>query len=230
MRPIEHSFESAIQQMVTSTHGFSAAVKGALSTVVKGAFTTEINAMVHHWITGETEKTAGTMLANKMRLADTTASAAQTKAINASTATTDLQTKAVQAAAGAYTAIVGIPYVGPILAVAAMAAAEAVVMGLIGKISSAEGGMVVDHDQLAMVHEDEMILPSNISQGINEKILGKNPFGESTTSGGGGDTYHTHIAAHDTNGFEKYLKKQSTRNALVAAAKKAHTRGNSARL
>lgn len=225
MKPIEHSFGSAIQTMVTSTHGFSASVKSSLDTVVKGAFSTQINAMVHQWLTGETEKTAGTMIANKMRVADTTAAATQTKAVNASTATTDIQTKAVQAAAGAYNAIVGIPYVGPILAIAAMAAAEAVVMGLIGKISSAEGGMVVGHDQLAMVHEDEMILPSNISQGINEKILGKNPFGESTGDSKSVGGNHYHFSALDQRSFDRYIKSQGARNSMVDAARKAQARG-----
>lgn len=229
MKPVERSFDTAIQTMVTSTHGFASSVKTALDSIVKGAFTTEINSMVHQWLTGETEKTAATTLANKVRLADTTASAAQTKAVNSTTATADIQTKAAQASAGAYAAIVGIPYVGPILAVAAMAAAEAVVMGLIGKISSAEGGMVVDHDQLAMVHEDEMILPSNISQGINEKILGKNPFGDAGSDHGGGGNNHYHFSALDSKSFDRYVKSQKTRNSLVDAVRKAGSRGKTLR-
>lgn len=224
VKPMESAFSTALQGMAAGTENFRTAFKNVMDSIVKDIFSSSINAMVHQWLTGEQTKTVATEIQNKLRLADTTASATATKTVNAQVATTDITTKAAQSAAGAFSAMVSIPYVGPVLAVAAMVAAEAAVMALIGKIASAEGGMVVDHDQLAMVHEDEMILPRHISQGINEKIL--NPEGSSGNSmaGGSGNTYHIH--AHDARSFEKYLSSQRNRNTVAAAMKKASVRGN----
>jgi hypothetical protein len=140
-------------------------------------------------------------------------------------ATSDITTKAAQAAAGAFAATAAIPYVGPFLAPAAAAEADASVMAFTAQIASAAGGMVVDKDQLAMVHEDEMVLPKNISQGINEKILNSDSQGGER---GNSDT-HYHIAAHDAKSFEKYMGSQRNRNAVANAVKKTFTRGSSNR-
>ena len=50
-------------------------------------------------------------------------------------------------------------------------------MAAAGGIASAAGGWVVPSDQLAMVHQNEMILPANISQGLQSMI---------SANGGGG--------------------------------------------
>jgi hypothetical protein len=101
-------------------------------------------------------------------------------------------------------------------------------MALIGKIASAEGGMMVDRDQLAMVHEDEMILPSHITQGINERILGNDSFGNSG-KGSGGDTYHFGVNALDPGSFHEMIKNPRYRDSIMKEIKRGVSRNPSMR-
>ena len=219
-KPMETAFDTAIQGMISGTMTFQKAFKTMMDTVVKDIFGSSINTMVHNWVSGENARTEASIVGEKIRAALHLSAATQSKAVDASTAQAGIQAKAADAGAGAASSVASIPFVGPALALAAMAATEAAVMALIGKIASAEGGMMVGHDQLAAVHKDEMILPRHISQGIQERILSQE---EPKGSGSGGDTYHIH--AHDAQSFEKYLGKQRNRNALVNAAKQSFSNG-----
>lgn len=121
-----------------------------------------------------------------------TAAAAKTAAIKATETTAVVSSNAVQAASGAAASQASIPYVGPILAVAAMAAMMAAVMGLMGggggggstttttRIPSAAGGWDIPAgiNPLTQLHENEMVLPAEHAQTIRD-MAGQ---------GGGGDT------------------------------------------
>lgn len=110
-----------------------------------------------------------------------TAAAAKTAATKATETTAVVGSNAVQAASGAAASQAGIPYVGPILAVAAMAAMMAAVMGLMGgggssttttttRIPSAAGGWDIPAgiNPLTQLHENEMVLPAEHAQTIRE--------------------------------------------------------------
>lgn len=110
-----------------------------------------------------------------------TAAAAKTTATKATETTEVVGSNAVQAASGAAASQAGIPYVGPILAVAAMAAMMAAVMGLKGgggssttttttRIPSAAGGWDIPAgiNPLTQLHENEMVLPAEHAQTIRE--------------------------------------------------------------
>lgn len=203
-KPMESAFENAIQGMVTGTMTLQKAFKNAMDTIVKDIFSSSINTMVHNWVTGEDQKTQATLLGERLRGSAVSSGAATTKAADASTAQTGIMAKAADAAAGAASAVSSIPFVGPALAIAAMAATEAAVMGLIGHIASAAGGWVVPDDQLAMVHQDEMIIPAHLSNGIQNMIA--NGGG----GGGGGSsestpTFNMNISAFDAKGVQKLL-------------------------
>lgn len=121
-----------------------------------------------------------------------TAAAAKTAATKATETTAVVSSNAVQAASGAAASQASIPYVGPILAVAAMAAMMAAVMGLMGggggggstttttRIPSAAGGWDIPAgiNPLTQLHENEMVLPAEHAQTIRD-MAGQ---------GGGGDT------------------------------------------
>ena len=125
-----------------------------------------------------------------------------------------------QAAAGAFKALVGIPYIGPILAPAAAIAAIAAVASFGSKIASAAGGWgQVPYDQMAMVHKNEMVLPARFAAPLREMLTDTHDG----PGAGGGDTYNISIHAIDARSFEQYLK--SNRNALVRNIKGA-TRDN----
>ncbi|OFO30591.1 phage tail protein [Neisseria sp. HMSC065D04] len=111
-----------------------------------------------------------------------TAAASKTVATKTTETTAVVGKNAVQAASGAASSQAGIPYVGPILAVAAMAAMMAAVMGLMGggggssttttttRIPSAAGGWDIPAgiNPLTQLHENEMVLPAEHAQTIRE--------------------------------------------------------------
>jgi hypothetical protein len=85
-------------------------------------------------------------------------------------------------------------------------------------LASAAGGMVVDHDQLAMVHEKEMVLPKDISGGL---------LGLIAKGGGqkGGDT-NISIAPHTVvqhRDLEQMIREMP--HAIVGHLKQAHRDG-----
>ena len=121
-----------------------------------------------------------------------TAAKAKTVANKAEETKSVVGSNATQAASGAASSQASIPYVGPILAVAAMAAMMAAVMGLMGggggggstttttRIPSAAGGWDIPAgiNPLTQLHENEMVLPAEHAQTIRD-MAGQ---------GGGGDT------------------------------------------
>ena len=121
-----------------------------------------------------------------------TAAKAKTVANKAEETKSVVGSNATQAASGAASSQASIPYVGPILAVAAMAAMMAAVTGLMGgggcggstttttRIPSAAGGWDIPAgiNPLTQLHENEMVLPAEHAQTIRD-MAGQ---------GGGGDT------------------------------------------
>jgi hypothetical protein len=140
---------------------------------------------------------------------------AQKKAIHLANATTEITADAATASAGAYKALVGIPVIGPILAPAAAAVAMGAVMALIGKLSSAAGGWgQVPHDQLAMIHKDEMVLPAKYANPLRDQLEG----GELGDQGG---NFNISINAIDGPSVERFFKGNG---AALVRAMKAQTR------
>lgn len=109
--------------------------------------------------------------------ADETASGASIAATAAS-AIANIAAKAWEVAASVYSALAGIPYVGPFIAPVAAIAATAVVLGFVGRIASSEGGeMNVPEDRLNFVHKNETILPAPFAAGLRE-LVGQGSIGQ----------------------------------------------------
>lgn len=131
-----------------------------------------------------------------------TTKAAQTAATTATMAekTTEagvvIPLEAAEAGAGAAAAVAPIPFIGPILAIAAMASVFGAVMGLM----SAEQGWDVDKGGLTMIHDKEMVLPSNLAEGVRNM----------TERGGGGGTTTFNIQAWDSKDVGAFLKKHGS--------------------
>ena len=105
--------------------------------------------------------------------------------------TGEVESKAVVAGSGAAASQASIPYIGPVLAIAAMAAMLGAVRANKGSIPSAFSGWEVPRDTLAMVHEQEMILPASISQPLKAQLADGG-------MGGGGGTVHIHGKPDDS--------------------------------
>ncbi|MBD0543865.1 phage tail protein, partial [Acinetobacter baumannii] len=132
--------------------------------------------------------------------------------LKAAEAIKGIMMSAWEAMAGAFKAMVAIPYVGPILAVGAGAAAFGLVAGLAGKIKSARGGYDIPSgvNPVTQLHEDEMVLPSQHANTIREmgKALRSGAsFGAAEASDGGGGTNVFNINAIDAKGVRDFMKK-----------------------
>jgi len=113
------------------------------------------------------------------------------------------------------------PIMGPAAAGPA-AAGEAAVMAAAGGIASAAGGWVVPSNQLAMVHQNEMILPANISQGLQNMISG------SGGTGLGASPVVINVSAVDSQDVKRFF--QSNGSLLVTALNKAMRNGSTLRM
>jgi hypothetical protein len=77
-------------------------------------------------------------------------------------------TNAAEAGSGAAASQASIPFVGPVLAIAAMGAIFAAVMGMSSKVPSAAGGFDIPGgvNPLTQLHEKEMVLPAKYAEVI----------------------------------------------------------------
>ena len=177
-------WESALSNMGTRTNVWAQAVIQS-QRMIESNLVSGVARMAANWLLGENEKSAATAIGAKFR--ELTQSQGSSEAVqqNIQNTETNQSTDAV----GVFTNVFNYlsPELGP-FAAAPAAAASAAVLAL--SLPSAAGGWVVPNDTLAMVHENEMILPAHLSQGIGSMIAN----GQS----GGGTTNHfnVNVAAH----------------------------------
>lgn len=124
-----------------------------------------------------------------------------------------------KAAAGAYSAVAAIPYVGPFLAPAAAATAYAGVMAFEGLASLDVGTPYIPETGLYTLHEGEAVMPKTWAEGMRDGDIGGGA-GMSESHHYNGDT---HIHAMDTQDMARALKRN--RGGLAAGLVRAYRRG-----
>lgn len=129
-RTFQNAFGQAVDNMLRGGQSFGEAMRNVFASIAESALQNAV-------------KNIATM--------------AMQAAFTDSIRSTEIRKDAGAAAAGAYKAIVGIPYVGPFLAPAAAAVAYAGVLAF----ESAEGGYDIPsgHNPVVQTHQREMILP-----------------------------------------------------------------------
>lgn len=142
-RTTQNSMASALDAMLTRSKSFGQAMAGVWGSI-RAAIVGEIAKILM-------AKIAAFAKERLLALAGITASAAK-------------------AGAGAAESQASIPYVGPILAIAAMAAIMAAVMGLGGSIKSARGGFDIPAgvNPITQLHAEEMVLPAEHAKTIRQ--------------------------------------------------------------
>lgn len=151
-------------------------------------------------VAGEMSKTSATGMGVVARLG-----------LKAGEAIKSIMMYAWEAMAGAFKAMVSIPYVGPVLAVAAGASALALVGGLAGKIKSARGGYDIPSgvNPVTQLHEEEMVLPKQHANTI--RALGKSMAGggqdPSMVAADVGAPSSINIHAWDSRDLKRFMKK-----------------------
>lgn len=185
----------AFTAMLSRAQNFRQAM-GGLFSAIRQTFVQEMVSKPLAALMGRFAQEGAMWLANGARqVAAQSATSAAVTGIKEMETTKNVGMNAIQAAAEAFKAMAGIPYVGPILAVGAAAAAMAAVYGLLGgmgggggggstttttRIPSAAGGWDIPAgiNPLTQLHENEMVLPAEHAQTIRD-MAGQ---------GGGGDT------------------------------------------
>ena len=203
----QQQMSQAFTAMLTRAQSFRQAMGGVFSSI-RQTFVQEMVSKPLAALVGRFAKEGAMWLANGARqvAAQTTTSAA-VMGIKKVETTENVGMNAIQAAAEAFKAMAGIPYVGPILAVGAAAAAMAAVYGLMSgmggggsststtttRIPSAAGGWDIPAgiNPLTQLHENEMVLPAEHAQTIRE-MAGQQGGSDSTIiiNSTGGDFIH----------------------------------------
>ncbi|MDH2567117.1 phage tail protein [Acinetobacter baumannii] len=176
---------------------------------------------------GQAAQTGATIAGEATRTSVTAAGGLTRLGLKAAEAVKGIMMSAWEAMAGAFKAMVSIPYIGPVLAVGAGAAAFGLVAGLAGKIKSARGGYDIPSgvNPVTQLHEDEMVLPSQHANTIRE--MGKAmrsgaSFGAAAAAEGGGAVPTINISAVDAKSIERLLKRNGR---AVAGGLQSYARG-----
>ena len=202
MSGVTNAFSTSINGMILGTTTFSKAMANMGQSIL-GEFTKMAVSTLTKWIATELAKTNATTVGSATRLAVTTTAAAAGKSVEATTGLASVMANAYKAGAGAYAAIVGIPYVGPFLAPAAAAVAFTATAAF-GSGISAEGGYDIPAgvNPLVQTHQREMILPAEHADTIRGLAGG---------GAGGGETHvHFHSMMTDRRSVENFFKQNSS--------------------
>lgn len=217
VQPIQRAFDTSITGMILGTTTLQKSVTNITQSII-GEFVSAGVKMVTNWIASELAMTTATEAGVAARTAVEGEGLAAGLALKALNALKSIVTDSAQAFAGIFAFLA--PIMGPAAAGPA-AAGEATVMAAAGGIASAAGGWVVPSDQLAMVHQNEMILPANISQGL-QGIIAANGGASAGTN-----PVVINVSAIDSQDVKRFF--QSNGSLLVAALNKAVRNGSALR-
>jgi hypothetical protein len=215
MQPIQRAFDTSITGMILGTTTLQKAVANITRSIIAEFVNLGVK-MVTNWIASELAMTTATEAGAAARTAAEGEGMATGLAMKAMNAVKSIVTDSAQAFAGIFAFLA--PMMGPAAAGPA-AAGEATVMAAAGGIASAAGGWVVPSDQLAMVHQNEMILPANISQSLQGMI--------SSNGGAGSAPVVINVSAIDSQDVKRFF--HSNGSLLVAAVNKAMRNGSALR-
>ena len=197
---LDTSFNRVVDGILTSNKKMGAELKKEWNSLVLSWVHVGVK-LVTEWIKGEVLKVEATKTANAAKVASDQMASDQGLAITFMTNMKKITSMAAAAAAGAYQAIVGIPYVGPVLAPIAAAVAFAAVEGF-GAMASADKGydIPVGVNPVTQLHQEEMVLPADIAKPLRNAI-------KSGGNSGGGSGGHTtmNIRALDAKSFKQFL-------------------------
>lgn len=217
LQPIQRAFDTSITGVILGTTTLQRAVANISQSIIAEFVNLGVK-MVTNWIASELAMTTATQAGAASRTAAESEGMEAGLAMKALNAVKSIVTNSAQAFAGIFAFLA--PIMGPAAAGPA-AAGEATVMAAAGGIASAAGGWVVPSDQLAMVHQNEMILPANISQGLQSMISGAGATGPTPSP------LVFNISAIDSQDVKRFF--QSNGSLLVAAVNKAMRNGSALR-
>jgi hypothetical protein len=191
-KTINSAFDSQISGLLHGTTSLGQATKNVLATMTEDLIKFFVNQglLSAEDLARHSAMKLGILASDESTQAAATGAhatgAAAQKAIDSSTIFADDS----RAAAGAYAAMAGIPIIGPELGSAAAAAAYG---GALAFNSFDAGAWTIRHDQLALVHQNELIMPA-AEAGAFRSMLSSGRGG----GAGGGDGGGPNVAIHLT--------------------------------
>lgn len=211
---VEGAMTSQVNAMLFQHQTLRAAMANIAESITETWIANEIRTVIFH-DGAEASKTAATVAGNAARVAADTAGQGESLLVQGAAAVKWIMTEAAKAAAGAFNAMVSIPYIGPFVAVGASIAAFAAVSKLVSSVASAEGGWerVPADGVQTMLHKDEMVLPKHVADPVRNMAR---------SGGNGASGMNVHIHANDARSFRDYLK----RNPAALKAALAHAGRN----
>jgi len=218
MQPIQRAFDTSITGLILGTQTLQRAVANITQSILAEFVNLGVK-LVTNWLASELAMTAASQAGAAARTAADAEGLAGGLALKAVNAVKSIMTDSAQAFSGIFAFLA--PIMGP-AAAGPVAAGEATVMAAASGIASAAGGWVVPSDQLAMVHQNEMILPANISRGLQNMI--------SANGGGvaGAAPLMINVSAIDSHDVRRFF--QNNGSLLVNALNKAMRNGSALRI
>ncbi len=198
-------WDKGIQAMMNGTLTWRNGVKAVGAEMVAWFAKDVVGKQVMLWLAGEAKKLAIKIGFLSQETAAQVAGSTAVVGIKGTETAAVAGGNAVQAGSGAAAAMSSIPYIGPILALAAMATVFAAVSSLGGGRKSAAKGYDIPKgiNPLVQTHEEEMILPAKYANAIRSMTNGEGP------GGGGGGTFapSINVQALDSRDVVRTLRK-----------------------
>lgn len=184
LQPVASAFDTSIKGMIQGTQNWHQAMSN-IFTAVGAEFINMGVQMLVDWTAREIAKRT-----------ITTASAAQGAVVAGTEARLNAASFAASGAAAAGASVAAIPVYGWAMAPEVAAATYGDLMAYQAAIPSAAGGWDVPYDTLAMVHQDEKILPADKSKKMDQMLEG----------GGSSGDVHLHVHAVDSQSVERLFR------------------------
>jgi uncharacterized protein YecA (UPF0149 family) len=192
---ISQAFNSQLRGLLTGTTTWHTAFKNALEDLLI-KFIEWCETSVAHYALAEAMKTSATTAGVAARTSVEQGGAAASLGAQGATMVRSILSSAAETFAGVFGFLA--PLMGP-LAVGPAAAAQASVAGMAGAVASADIGMwQVPRDQLALIHQNELIMPAGPAGALRDMLTNTPNAG----AGAGGSvaihpTTHFHVNAMD---------------------------------
>jgi uncharacterized protein YecA (UPF0149 family) len=201
---ISQAFNSQLRGLLTGTTTWHTAFKNALEDLLI-KFIEWCETSVAHYALAEATKTAATTAGVAARTSVEQGGAAASLGAQGASMVRSILSSAAETFAGVFGFLA--PLMGP-LAAGPAAAAQATVAGMAGGVVSADIGMwQVPRDQLALIHQNELIMPSGPAGALRD-MLTNAPNGGGP---GGGSvaihpTTHFHVNAMDGASVASWMR------------------------
>jgi hypothetical protein len=202
---ITQAFNSQLRGLLTGTTNWHTAFKNVLDDLLI-KFIGWCETTAEHYVLAEAMKTAATTSGVAARTSVEQGGAAASLGAQAANMVRSILASAAETFAGVFGFLA--PLMGP-LAIGPATAAQATVAGMAGAVASADIGMwQVPTDQLALIHQNELIMPAGPAGALRE-MLTNNSSGGSAAGGGSvaiHPTTHFHVNAIDSASVSSWMR------------------------